>query len=504
MNLEKIILIELDLDLPNFGQLLAMPRFGITAIGSVLNKAGYKTKVLCDVYEKVSVDNVFSENPKYVMFNGIRASIDKVRLMSKTIKRKNQQIPIIIGGEEATMSPEKIKDFADYIVLYEGDKTVLDLISFLELGKDLSKIKGIMYKNSRGTWITTEKPERIKEINYSLNPTIFKGLKNFGRRNLLARKFNLTKDLRYIRFPIQTSRGCKFTCSFCSKDSLFGRLGYFERDVSDVITDIDRIMEYSGITRFSIVDNLFGGSKDYSKRFSKEIISHYEKRDIRPKFSALMRADQFDNKSLSDEDISLMEIAGFENICIGMESINQKTLEQYNKKTEISKYKNAIERLSSHNINVIGTFAVGGGEDCKKDISAIVKFAKEQNLKQIHLYAFSITPNTIEYKRNKHQIISGIDDKYWNGHAVTIFPRKMLPSELQRGIFNAMRDFYPLTKPIGLFYRCMLRKIESSLIDHLSLLEKRETELIDRGIYEKNQNTGDWELNEEKLKKVIY
>ena len=500
MDLEKIVLVELDSDLPNFGQLLAMPRFGITAIGSILNKAGYKTKVLSDVYGKVSVDDIFSENPKYIMFNGIRASINKVRSMSNTIKRKNQQIPIIMGGEGATIYPEKIKEFADYIVLYEGDKTILNLISSLELGKDLSKINGIMYKNSRENWITTKKPERIKEINYSLNPSIFKGLKNFGRKNLLARKINLTPDLRFIRFPIQTSRGCEFTCSFCSKDSLFGGSGYFERDIGKVITDIDRIMEYSGITRFSIVDNLFGGSKDYLKRFFREIISHYEKGNIKPKFSALMRADQFDNKTLNDGEISLMRTAGFENICIGMESINKKTLEQYNKKIEISKYTNAIRRLSSHNINVIGTFGVGGGEDCKKDISATVKFAKRRSLKQIHLYAFSITPNTVEYKKNRHQIIPRIDDKYWNGHAVTIFPRRMLPSELQRGIFNAMRSFYPLTTPIGLFYRRMLKKIESSLTGHLFLLEKRETELIDRKIYEKNQNTGNWELNEEKLK----
>ncbi len=503
MDLEKIVLVELDPDLPNFGQLLAMPRFGITAIGSILNEADYKTKVLCDVYGKVSVDNIFSENPRYIMFNSICASINKVRSMSKAIKRKNQQIPIIIGGEGATIYPEKIKDFADYIVLYEGDKTILNLISSLESGKDLSKINGIMYKNSRETWITTEKPERIREINYSLNPEIFDGLKNFGRKNLLARKINLTSDLRFIKFPIQTSRGCKFACSFCSKDSLFGGPGYFERDIGKVIIDVDRIMEYSGITKFSIVDNLFGGSKDYLKRFFREIISHYEKRNIKPKFSALMRADQFDNKNLNDEEISLMRTAGFGNVNIGMESINQKTLEQYNKKIEISKYTDAIRRLSSHNINVTGTFAVGGGEDCKKDISAIVKFAKEQNLKQIHLYTFTITPNTAEYEKNKHQIISEIDDKYWNGHAVTIFPRKMLPTELQKGIFDAMLSFYPLTNQIGLFYRRMLRKIESSLIDHLSLLEKRETELIDRKIYEKNQNTGDWELNEEKLKKVI-
>ncbi|MBR9691664.1 B12-binding domain-containing radical SAM protein [Candidatus Woesearchaeota archaeon] len=498
MRLEKIVLVELDSDLPSLGKLLAMPRYGITAIGSILDEAGYDVKVLCDVYGKVSIEEILSENPDYILFNGIKTSIDRVRAMANEVRAKTDS-PIIIGGEEATTSPENVQDFADYVVLHEGDKTILDLIKALKSGGEFSKIKGIMYKKSGG-WVYTGKPERIEEINHHLNPEIFRGLKDI-KKGFLAKWLNIS-GLRLISFPIQTSRGCPYECSFCSKDAQFGKKGYFERDIGDVIEDIDRVMEYSGITEFAIVDNLFGYSKEYAKEFFERVIAYFEK--PKPRFSALMRADQF--KGFSDENISLMKKAGFKSVNLGMESINQKTLDQYDKGEVVGDYDAAVKRLDAHDIAVLGSFAVGGGEDRLADVYGIVNFARRLKMRQIHLYPFSITPGTKEYKEHKHLVIPSIPDKYWNGHAVTIFPKKMLPSELQETTFNTMWNFYrsyhlslPLKTLIHkfLFYTIAIRRIEKSLTSHLDFLKTKEAELIEKGIYQRSSEG--WELDEGKL-----
>ena len=501
--LEKIAIVELESDVPNLGQILAMPRFGITVIGSKLAEAGYDVDVLTDAYTEITLDTILENKPDIVMFNSMKTSLDKIKKMAKDIKNNNPDIPIIMGGEEATVFPEEFLNFSDYVITHEGDETVIKLTEAIRTDSDLSGIKGIVYNDKQtGKLTKTEMPDRVKEINYKLKPSIFKGLADISK-SWLARKLGLTKSkkgYRALSFPLQTSRGCKYTCTFCTQRQLFGKPGYVTRNIDNVIADIDAVIENTGISHFTVVDNLFGGNKKEGIDFYKELITHYNGKEIKPNFTVLMRADQFNGGGFTDKEMHLMRKAGIKKVSIGMESVNEKTLEEINKKADINKYINAIKRLKEHSIGVTGTFGVGGGEDTKHDITAISDFAKAYGIDAIHLYSFTICPGTPEYEKSKHLVIHGVPDKYINGHAVTILPKNMLPSELQEGVIDTMCGFYSWKTAHGVFYKRQLKKIKVSLKDHLDRLKTIESDMIDRGIYVMNDKNGNWELNEEKIK----
>lgn len=401
-NLEKIVLVDITPTLPTLGNLLGMPSFGIGVIGSILSNTGYQVTIYSDVYKNVSLDVVTSNTPDVVMFGGLRSSLNRISNIALKVKERMPKVPIIVGGEEATTSPENVRKFADYILQFEGDERILQLLEVLQSEGDISGIKGLHYKNQAGEWKHTEKPKRIQKINFQIDPRIYSGLEYLKRNNWLAKQFNLIpsfqrrwfsryfvlSEWRYLSFPLQTSRGCPYSCSFCPKDALFGGKGYVERKIEDILSDVDSAIEHSGITRFSIVDNLFGFSKEYLRNFCDEVRCHFRGRKNKPTFAALMRADQL----IDEETVGLLRNAGFESLSIGMESVNYKTRQQYsNGKRDIKVFETAAKLLSVYGIRFLATFAVGGGEDKKEDIVATVKFAKENNIEQIQLYPLYIT-----------------------------------------------------------------------------------------------------------------
>ncbi|MBU1136071.1 MAG: radical SAM protein [Nanoarchaeota archaeon] len=498
--IKKIVIIELNSELPNLGLAMVMPRFGITVIGSILDKAGYDVKVYSESYTEVSLSKILKEKPDCIMLNGIKTAIPRIKEFAKKLKRKKKHILIIAGGEEATMFPKNIQEYVDYVVLHEGDETILKLLNTIKKGKGFSNINGIIYKKI-GKCKRTGIPCRVKEISYRINPEIFVGLKDIGKK-FIGRNFGLAHGWRVLSFPIQTTRGCIYNCAFCTQRILFGKLGYMLRDINDIIKDIDNIIEYSGITHFTVTDNLFGGNKKYTIKFLKRVVKHFKNKENKPRFSVLMRADQFWRKNFiyyNNLDLKLMKDAGIETISMGMESINEETLERINKKTNIRIYINAIKRLNKFNFLTTGTFGVGGGADTKKDIIGIIKFARIYNLKRIHIYVYTILPGTTEYRLHRNLVINNVPDKYYNGHAVCILPRKMLPSELQVESLRAMKKFNTLRSAEGIYYRLFFRKIAKSLKEHIKQLKKIEKDMIKKEIYIKNKDNKNWELNEDLL-----
>ncbi len=78
-----------------------------------------------------------------------------VQLISKILKRKRKDLPILAGGPSATFSDILILEdnqFIDICVRGEGEETVYELISdYSENGffKNLEKIKGITFRKNR-------------------------------------------------------------------------------------------------------------------------------------------------------------------------------------------------------------------------------------------------------------------------------------------------------------------------------------------------------------------
>lgn len=491
----KIFLIELSPSVPNLGKFIVMPRFGLLAIASILSdRTDYDVSLLFEPYVgNLDVDTIARQEPRCILINGLTTAADQnERFVSRLRDRMGGAVAVIAGGEHATMFPEDAKRYADYILAYEADDTAVSLLSALEESDPqtreslLSQIPGLHYRDLSGTWRFNSDPVRIDRIDYRYDFSIVPGADSAAR------------NFRQAHMPLQTSRGCRFACSFCTWISLYGKSGYCVRPIEDVLHDIVHTIEYTGIRNFVVADNLFAGDAAYTEELMHRIVRTFEGRNDKPLLTVLCRADQFAGGSgaLPEKTIGAMAKGGVTNVCLGLESINSRSLLQMRKKSDLQTYYAASDCLRRNGIGFAGTFVAGFDGDGYEDIVNIAEFGERIGLYTIQVYARGIMPGTVDDILSAHRNIPGRLDKYVNGHTVTIFPTLMLPSELQRGIFDAAFRFHDREdrKAALSAFRIIWRGIRPH---HEALLRIEREILIPEGIY-KSSGSG-FVLNEKAL-----
>lgn len=479
----KIVLLELSPSVPNLGKFIVMPRYGMLTIASILSdRTDYEVSLLFQPYVgSIDVESVVREEPKFIMVNGLTTTaLENEVFIARLRERLGGSVPVIAGGEHATMFPEEAKIYADYILAYEGDDTSVQLLSALEekdpVSRDsmLSQVPGLHYRDLSGKWRFNHHPVRIDQIDYRYDFSVVHGAEYAGQR------------FRTAHMPIQTSRGCKFSCSFCTWISLYGKSGYCVRPVEDVLHDIVHTIEYTDVRNFVVCDNLFGGDIAYTEELLHQVIRAFEDRKDRPVMTVLCRADQFVEGpgAIPEKTIKLMARAGVANVCLGLESISSRSLIQMRKRSDLQKYYVAAENLRRNGLNIPSTFVAGFDGDSYEDVVNIAEFGERIGLFNIQVYARSIAPGTVDDMLSEGRNIPGGHNKYRNGHAVNILPARMLPSELQRAVFEAPFRFH---RGSGIKDRLALRAFQmiwNGLEPHYAGLQTLEREiLVPEGIY---------------------
>ena len=483
---ERILLIELSPSVPNLGRFLVMPRFGLLAIASILaEKTRHRVKLLFEPYTgPITPESVAAENPRYVMLNGLTTTSEQNETFVERFRElTGGSVPVIAGGEHASMFPEGARRYSDFVFAHEGDEGVLALLEALEQGDPLtrdsllSRVPGLHYRGPDGTWKYNDGAARVTEIDFRYDLSVVEGAEQASKR------------FRTACMPVQTSRGCTYCCSFCSWLTLYGKSGYHVRPIDDVIHDFVHTVEYTGILDFIVTDNLFAGDTAYAEELAFRLKKAFEGREAKPRLTVLMRADQFaaGPGALPDRLIRMLAEAGMANVSLGLESISSTSLLQMNKKADLTKYYLASERLRQHGIGMLATFVAGFDGDRREDVLNISEFSDRFGLFTSQVYARSITTGTVDELLNGQRILHGARDRYKNGHGVWFMPAQMLPSELQHAIFESCFRFH---KKGGASRRLALRAFQSiwaAMQPHYKALQRIEREiLVPEGIYREN------------------
>ena len=123
--------------------------------------------------------------------------------------RKKYNILTIVGGVFATFAPERVimEDAVDIVCVGEGDEALVELCDKLEKSKNYSKIKNLWIKKRNGT-IIKNNPRPAVDINIlpTIDFTIFED----------DRFYRPMRGKVYRMLPIETHRGCPYTCTFCN------------------------------------------------------------------------------------------------------------------------------------------------------------------------------------------------------------------------------------------------------------------------------------------------
>ena len=327
---------------------------------------------------------------------------------------RDQGKPVIMGGAHVSFLSEEALDHCDYVCRGEADLTFMPLISCIERGELPSKIPGVSYRqgekiihNPDADWV-------------DFNSVPFPDLSLFS-------------GLKMSTYPVMTSRGCPFDCTFCSVTQMFGRK-YRYRETEALL---EELKQYQGRQVFFVDDNFAA-----NPRRTKELLREMIRQDIKPsRWCTQVRTDA----ARDDELLQLMYDSNCRMVFVGMESVNPETLKSYNKKQDVEDIEYCIERFHKLGIMVHGMFVFGADEDSLQTIEETLDFALKNRIDTVQFLILTPLPGTKTFfDLEQDGRLLTRDWNLYDAHHVVFQPQQMSPYELQKATIQAFKKFYSI------------------------------------------------------------
>jgi radical SAM superfamily enzyme YgiQ (UPF0313 family) len=391
-----------------------MPRLGAVLLSTILRERGYEVKAFIE--DVAEPDWSFIDDSDLVCISIITPTAIKSYKLAKRLK--SLDIPVIIGGAHPTFLPDEALEYADFVIRGEGEHSLVELLEYMEKGTPaLSGIKGLSYRERDGRNVHNPLREFIEDLD-SLPEPDFSLVHNWNPSN---------------PYPVSTSRGCAYDCKFCSVFRMFGK-SYRFKSVEATLKELKHVASTSKATKF-IVDDDFAANKSRTKEILRGMIAE----GIKTLWSAQVRADVAKDPEL----LRLMADSGCHTLYVGFESINPRTLEEYNKKQTRQDIISCIKTVREHSIHIHGMFVLGADTDDVEIIHKTTDFATDLGIDTVQFLILTPLPGTpffhdmMQSRRLLHTDWSKYDVQH-----VVFQPRLMSPTTLQIETFRAMSRFY--------------------------------------------------------------
>ena len=366
-----------------------VPPLGLLYIGAVLEKAGHAVQIYDadPEYQSTIINDIKEFNPDLIGLSFLTVGYQRAFNFTKSLKEAMPDKLYCSGGVHTSVKPKETLeafDF-DFIVVGEGEDTIVEVCERLGSGKDLTDVNGVMYRKD-GEIIVNEGREMIKDLD-----TI-----PFPARHLIDMKPYL-KPPGIIRghadsnqTTIVTSRGCPFQCIYCGSHNIFGRKTR-RRSVKNVVDEIEHLYKNFGITGIYYCDDTFTLSPKWVREYCEELT----KRNLPIKWAGQSRVDQTDI-----ELMTLMKKSGLVQLDFGVESGSEKILKVLGKGgagDRKSQIKNSFKLCKELDIRTLATFIIGNPEETKADIDESFQVAKDIDADYTAFYFLTPYPGTAIY-----------------------------------------------------------------------------------------------------------
>ncbi|MFH1655281.1 MAG: radical SAM protein [Candidatus Omnitrophota bacterium] len=335
--------------------LVTGPFEGFTYIATLIKKMGYEL-IIIDCRLKENINPLVLDGIKDAEIIGIATYCDSfvfLREVTQLIKEAFPKKPIFLGGPLVTSLPEIVlkNTTADYAILGEGELTVIEFLdTCLTRGEtDFTNIKGMAYKDSKGRIIINPKRPQIKNLDNLpfLDYSIWSNYESIVRNGQIL---------------ISSMRGCPQECSFCFKTIpalRFKSLGRFEEEVAYL----------KQTTRFDYAwlnDLTFNVAEERAIKACR-ILKKYD-----VKYHCFARVQK-----ISATLVKTLEETGCLGIWFGIESYDQKILDENRKNVNIEEINKAVKIAQEAGLAVRGLFIVGLYGETESSLKKMLDFITE-------------------------------------------------------------------------------------------------------------------------------
>lgn len=300
-------------------------------------------------------------------------------------------VKVVLGGPHATYWVDEALAHADVVVTGEAESVWPQVLADLERGTAERVYRG-----------------EAKELDGLPTP-----------------RYDLLEDRFVVRRVLQATRGCPFTCSFCTVPDL--NPGFRVRPVAEVVRDLEAPVRRGVAMPWDDVAWFWDDNLLVKRRWAKELLAAMTG----------MNRPWLTQASIDiTKDAALMkglEASGCIGIFLGIESLDDADLAACGKRqNRASEYKDAIAKLHDRGICVMAGF-ISGFDDQSAD--GIVRTADRLQTLGIDVPFLSILTPFRGTRIYDEQLAAGriLEDRDWahyNGYNVAFRPARMTPEQL--------------------------------------------------------------------------
>jgi radical SAM superfamily enzyme YgiQ (UPF0313 family) len=301
--------------------------------------------------------------------------------------RLNNCTVIVCSSDSTDHYAEYLAEGADFIILGEGELTLLELVNELAgFNAEPGTINGIAHR-LYGRVTTTPKRPVLRELDRLPLPA-------WDLVQMERYRETWIKSSGYFSLNMNTTRGCPYKCNWCAKPIYGNR--YNSRSPQHVVREMKMLLEKYGVEHIWFCDDIFGLKPGWVKEFS--ILLREEQ--LRIPFKIQARADLM----IDEEMVRALASAGCDNVWIGAESGSQKVLDAMDKGITIDQIRTATPLMKKYGIKPSFFIQFGYPGETKEDIRLTIDLINELLPAEIGISVSYPLPGTGFYERVREEL----------------------------------------------------------------------------------------------------
>ena len=336
-----------------------------------LKKLGFKCAIISNLLEnKKKLDSLLSQGSRTVIVSTTWTfGIQEVKKVTKLIREYDTKVPIIVGGvlifnsylifkkrsnEDfdynsskdqfffVNENPELYKDIDIFIIDRSGLKTLEKVLNAIKNEKDFCGFNNTAYYRNGNLIINPQHPEKIELNNQVIS-------------------WNKIES-EYISqiLPVQLSLGCNYGCKFCN---FFHQRHCYWKSKENIRKELQYIQSRPEVKMIRFVDD------SMPAHIIRDLCEVMIEEQINIPWTTFLRLD-----ALTENNITLLQKVNCIDVQVGIESGDNRILENMGKKINTDKYLQILDDLSALDISCRSSFIIGYPGENQESITNTIEF----------------------------------------------------------------------------------------------------------------------------------
>lgn len=375
----KILLLAMPDAANNFHRIIKVPNLGLCSIAAHLTNHEVRIVDLVLVHRNIRswLKEFLAEfRPGMVGISSMSFQYKSALEVMAICREFAPGAKIVLGGYHASLAYAELTEGAeapfDFLVRGEGEQAFPALVEAVEGVREFASVPGL-------SW--------LREGVFNHNPP--GGLLDVQRLPLPNRNARVLDNFTYFNRKmdcVETSRGCTMPCTFCSITGMYGssfRCYAIDRVISDLMA-----LRSRGTEAVLLVDDNITLDATRFRKLAEAIVEN-----------GLNSMEYLVQASVagivSDPGlIPSLARANFSMVFLGIEAVQSKNLQYFQKGDIREKTEQAVGLLRKHGIAVMGGFIIGNPDDTSEDIREVFRAAKKLRIDLPYVQCVTPYPGT--------------------------------------------------------------------------------------------------------------